>query len=131
MATPIYYLDISKSGKDYTGKKDVSILTNEQALLESVKNILITEPGERVMNPTFGCPLSKFLFEPINPITTVSIESAITNSIRMFEERVDKLNINISESPDTNTIDITVLFNMKTSNNVQTLTLSLNKIRWG
>lgn len=129
MADPIYYIDISKTGKDYTGNRDISLLVNEQALLESVKNILITEPGDRVMNPTFGCPLNQYVFEPIDPILMVSIRNTITNSIRSYEDRVDNLKININMSIDMNTIEIIVLFNMKTKNNTLTLTLSLNKIR--
>lgn len=130
MATnSIYYFDISKTGKDYTGNRDISLLTNEQAVLESVKNIIITEPGERIMNPTFGCPISKFTFEPIDMVTIVDIKSVITNAIRQFENRVDRLEINIVEDQETNSIEITVLFNMKTSNTTQTLKLELNKIR--
>jgi phage baseplate assembly protein W len=125
---PIYYFDISKTGKDYTGNKDISLITNEQSVLESVKNIIATEPGERIMNPTFGCPLSKFLFDPLDVMTMVSLKTSITNAIRQFENRVDKLEINIVESDD-NELTISVIFNIKMSNTQQTLTLDLTKIR--
>jgi len=125
----IYYNDISKIGKDFVGKRDISQLLNEQAVLEAVKNIIMTEPGERVMFPTFGCRLSEFCFSLLDPVSIVSITTEITNSIRKFEDRVDKLNINISESPDSESIQLILVFNMKTSNNPQTLVLDLNKLR--
>ena len=129
MASPIYYIDISKIGKDFTGKKDVLLLTNEQALLESVKNILSTEPGERAMNPNFGCELSKYLFEPLDVVTAVSIKYTIENAIRKFEPRIDTLIVNVDENQDDLTINIDIVFNMKTSSKTQTLTLDLKKIR--
>lgn len=130
MATPIYYFDISKIGKDFTGKKDVSLLTNEQAVLESVKNILVTEPGERVWYPDFGCPLSKYLFEPIDDITMTSLKTTITDSIYKFVgDRIDNLAVNTIASEDELTITITIVFNIKTSDKQQTLSLTLNKIR--
>jgi len=58
----VYFFDITKIGKDLTGKRDISLLVNEQALLESVMNIMQTEPGERVWNPEFGCSLNQYLF---------------------------------------------------------------------
>jgi hypothetical protein len=125
----IYYYDISKIGKDFVGKKDISIITNEQALLESVINILSTEPGERIMNPEFGCPLHRFIFEPLDNITATQIESAIIDSIQKFESRIDKLNVFISTNDNTNTFDISVIFTMKTSSQTQTINITLNKIR--
>lgn len=129
MATPIYYFDTSKIGKDYTGKKDVLLLTNEQAVMESVKNILVTEPGERVMFPDYGCALSQYLFELIDSITIISIKSTITEAIRNYEKRIENLVVNVTETPDMNSLNIDVIFNMKTSSNTQTINLTLNKIR--
>jgi phage baseplate assembly protein W len=130
MATPVYYFDTSKIGKDFTGKKDVSLLTNELAVLESVKNILVTEPGERVWYPEFGCPLSKYIFEPIDGITAISLKTTIMDAIHKFiEDRIDNLAVNVTASPDEQTISIDVIFNIKTSDKQQTLSLTLNKIR--
>jgi phage baseplate assembly protein W len=130
MATqPIYYFDTSKIGRDFTGKKDLSLLTNEQALLESVKNILATEPGERVWYPNFGCPLLQYLFEPIDAVTIISLKTTITDAIQNYETRIENLEVNITEEPDESAINIDIIFNMKTSTNTQTLSISLNKIR--
>jgi phage baseplate assembly protein W len=130
LATPIYYFDISKTGKDYVGKRDILLLTNEQAVLEAIKNIIITEPGERVMNPDFGCPIQHYLFEPIDPITMVSLKIAVTDAIWKWEDnRIENLDVQVTSDPDLNTLSITVVFNIKASTQTQSLTLSLNKIR--
>ena len=129
MTTPIYYYDTSKVGKDYIGNKDILLLTNEQAILESVKNILGTEPGERVMYPTFGCPLSKYLFEPLDPITMISLKTTIENAITKFEDRITNLNVIVSVNEDLNSLDILVTFSVKTTSETQVLTVTLNQIR--
>lgn len=129
MAKITYYIDISKIGKDFTGKRDIAILTDEQALLESVVNILSTEPGERVMNPEFGCPLDQYLFEPIDNITTTIMRKTIRDSIIRFESRVENLNVSVVGNEDENSYEITIVFNMKTSSNTQTINITLNKLR--
>lgn len=129
MSTPLYYFDISKIGKDFTGNKDILILTNEQAVAESVKNIISTEPGERVWYPDFGCSLSEFLFEPIDVITATIMKNTIINAISKFETRIENLAVDIIEEPDLETYTFNISFNMKTSTNTQTLTLELHKIR--
>lgn len=127
----IYYYDISKIGKDYTGRKDISILTNEQAILESVSNILATEQGERVMRPDFGCALNQYLFEPLDAVTTTMIKKTITDSINKYETRIENLEVNVTPDEDNNTYEITVVFNMKTTNknNKNSINITLNKIR--
>lgn len=125
----IYYYDISKIGKDFTGKKDLSISTNEQALLESVINIITTEPGERVMNPTFGCALDRYLFEPLDNVTSNIISKTIRDSLNKFEPRIESLDVKVQAMPDINSYNITVIFTMKTSNKEQTINITMNRIR--
>lgn len=125
----IYYYDLSKIGKDFTGKKDVAVLTNEQAVLESVVNIISTEPGDRVMNPLFGCPINQFLFEPIDEITSSFIQKTLTDSILRFEKRLENLEVTVTPNEDENSYVVDIVFSMKTSTNKQTINITLNKLR--
>lgn len=125
----IYYEDITKIGKDFTGKKDIAILTNEQSVLESLNNILTTEPGQRVMEPLFGCPLQQYVFEPIDAFTTVSLRNTITNSINKYENRIDNLAVSVEPLEDDSSYNINISFNIKTTGKKQSLNISLNKIR--
>ena len=125
----IYFIDITKTGKDYLGKKDISLISNEQAVLESVMNILQTEPGTRPMNPSFGCNLGKYLFEPLDPITALSIQTDIEFAIKKFEERIEKLQVNVDPDEDSNTFNISIIFSIKVINKEQKLLFTLNKVR--
>lgn len=50
--------------------------------------LLLTNPGERVMNPTFGTPLRRLLFEPNDLTLQVNARNAIINAIRTWEPRI-------------------------------------------
>ncbi len=129
MLTTVFYYDITKDGKDLEGYKDISKLTNNQAILESVKSILSTEPGQNIMDPQFGTGLESFLFEPIDLLTSAALQNAIRHSITKFEPRVHDLSINILPDEDTNTYNIDIIFTTKYSITPVSLSLSLNKIR--
>ncbi len=50
----------------------------------NAKNLLLTEPGERVMLPTFGCGLKKALFEQLTTETLINLEARIRNAFQTF-----------------------------------------------
>jgi phage baseplate assembly protein W len=55
---------------------------------ESIRVILSTEPGERVMVAAFGAGLRRFLFEPNTVATRRLIQDQITNSLGRWEPRI-------------------------------------------
>jgi phage baseplate assembly protein W len=55
---------------------------------ESIELILRTEPGERVMRPTFGCGLRQFLMEPNSVATRARLERAVTAALEAHEPRI-------------------------------------------
>jgi len=60
----------------------------EENVRESIRVILLTEPGERLMRQDFGCGLRRFLFEPNTVTTRALIREAVTNAIKAREPRV-------------------------------------------
>ena len=78
-------IDLNFTKNPITG--DVSIKTDGQAVLRSIKNIVNTMFGEKKFNPSFGGNVRQLLFEPINPTTTLKIEAAVKRSIENFESR--------------------------------------------
>src|SRR5688500_4735512 len=60
----------------------------EENVRESIRVILLTEPGERLLRQDFGCGLRRFLFEPNTVTTRALIREAVTNAIKAREPRV-------------------------------------------
>jgi uncharacterized protein len=62
--------------------------SGEDNVRESIRLILMTEPGERVMREEFGCGLRRFLFEPNTVTTRQLIGDQISQAIGRWEPRV-------------------------------------------
>src|SRR5215207_2630724 len=60
----------------------------EENVRESIRVILLTEPGERLMREEFGCGLRRFLFEPNTVTTRALIRESVINAIKAREPRV-------------------------------------------
>lgn len=55
---------------------------------ESIRLILMTDPGERLMRPAFGVGLRRFLFEPNVPATHRLLEESVRTGLRRWEPRI-------------------------------------------
>ncbi len=77
-----YAIDLSK--KSLT----VSDVYDSQALLQSVENIILTIPGERVFQLDFGSPLMTTTFRNINQQNGERLLDSIIDAINKFEPRV-------------------------------------------
>lgn len=72
----------------------------EENVRESIRVILLTEPGERLMRPGFGCGLRRFLFEPNTPTTRALIRERIVRAISDWEPRVRLEAVEVEPAPD-------------------------------
>ena len=130
-----YFFDLNKQGifapksKNPDGLSDLAVLTNEQAVMEAVYNILLTEPGERVMNPTFGCNLNQYLFEPIDRITAMNIMTEVYDAVSNFEERVYDLEVVVTPKIIENAMIIDLYMKINTVEETIKLTTALEKVR--
>jgi hypothetical protein len=70
-----------------------------QALRESLWNILMTNPGERLMRPTFGAGLNQWIGQPNTQSTRQLIASQIATAIGIWEPRVTLAGVDVSIDP--------------------------------
>jgi phage baseplate assembly protein W len=67
---------------------------------ESIRIILSTEPGERLMLPAFGAGLRRFLFEPNTVTTHRRIEEAVVQSLDRWEHRIKLDEVLVQADPE-------------------------------
>lgn len=67
-------------------------------IAESIYILLSTTPGERLMNPEYGCDLQSQVFSNINNTTKTIIEDLIATAILYHEPRVKVLSVDIDDS---------------------------------
>lgn len=67
----------------------------EEDIAESLRLLLSTRPGERVMRPFFGINLEDMVFEPVEESLKTYIKDLITKAILYFEPRIDLIKLEI------------------------------------
>jgi len=121
--------DVSKKGQDVLGTKYMPLLKNEQAVKESVLNLLSTEIGSRPMHPDYGINLNRYLFEPIDDITSDLIAYDIQRGLEVYEPRINNVNVEVIPTEEENSYTIYLSFNIVYSNSNETLEIDFQKIR--
>lgn len=103
-----------------------STLTLEENTRQNLKNLLLTSPGERVMNPDFGVGLRNFLFENNLPVTRARLESRILEQVEKYMPFVEITDLQIiSPSENPNLIDIKLRYRIQNISSDELLSLSL------
>ena len=78
----------------------VAMVTEEDDIRESLIILLSTRPGERVMNPLYGCNLDDLIYEPLNLTLKTYVSNLIDVAILYFEPRIDLIKVDIVENSD-------------------------------
>lgn len=107
------FKDISLSFEPNPVTKDLAILKNENAIRRSVRNLVETIPTERFFNSLLGSSIRSSLFELMDVGVVSVLEDQILTTIQNFEPRVENVRVEIIPLPDTNTLDVTVIFDIK------------------
>lgn len=81
-----------------TGRIETSSYRDD--IKEAIRIILMTQKGERKMNPDFGCNIYKYMFDIINITTLKQIELDVEKAIRTWEYRINELEIHAEESEE-------------------------------
>jgi len=67
---------------------------------QSIELILDTEPGERVMRPTFGCGLRRFLMQPNTVATRALIQHDVELALASWEPRIQVTQVSVTPGED-------------------------------
>ena len=92
-----------------------STYSTKDQIKSNLINLLLTNKGERIMNPEFGCDLSTVLFEGITEDTSSLIKNLIRNNINLFIPEIVLTDTIIDSSPDIYKISITVKYRLRIS----------------
>lgn len=88
--------------------KDLRGLYDSNAILTSLKNILTTSPGEKLLNPEFGLDLRDYLFESVTETKAFFIGQDILLGLAAQEPRVSLDEITVIAMPEENAYEITL-----------------------
>lgn len=81
---------------------------------ESIRIVLGTSPGERVMRPDFGCGIDEFAFATIDTTTLGLIETTVREALETWERRIEVLDVEAdAENLATGRIDVTIEYRLR------------------
>jgi len=109
--------------------RDVGRKYDDEAIKQSVKNLVLTQNHERPFHSEIGSQLRGLLFEPATPMLNILLKRAISDTIINFEPRVKLLDVIIQLSADTNSVYVTIEFSIINTTRPITVNMVLMRTR--
>ena len=103
--------------------------TNVDAVKQSIRNLLLTDKGERLFQPNLGGNIRAMLFENITPQTFVTMKDHIKDVLAAHEPRADVLDVVISDTSNDHEVQVQIVFAILNLQEPVTLELILERIR--
>jgi phage baseplate assembly protein W len=108
---------------------DVYIKKDAAAVKQAVKTLLLTNRFEKPFQPDFGADLNKLLFELNNESIENDIRERIFLSISAYEPRAIPLQIQATSIPDSNEVQVTLVFQIANTQETVTLIANVSRLR--
>jgi phage baseplate assembly protein W len=106
------FKDISMSFGANPLTNDLIAIKNANAISRSVRNIVMTIPGEKPFNPDFGSNVRNLLFENMDSVSAGLIVDEIRTSIQNFEPRVELMTVEALPDFDNNSYDVNIVYDI-------------------
>ena len=123
------YSDLDLNFTIHPVKKDINRNIGEMAVINSVKNLILTNHYERPFQPDIGSNVRRLLFENLDNITATSIESEIRQTILNYEPRVNLSKLNVVADYDNNGFKVLMEFFIANRTTPITINFFLERIR--
>ena len=120
MATSLSFKDLNITFKKHPVTNDVVVSRDASAIKQAIVNVLLTNKGERLMNPRYGSDIRRFLFEPLDYGTGFQIKRNIQDTLDRFEPRVSVIDIKCTPNFQDNGFDVELQYRIKGTDNPPT-----------
>jgi len=99
----------------------------EEHIKQSLRALLLTTRGERVMRPEFGSGLKAYLFEGIDTTTASLIKNEVQTTVESFEPRVEILDVEVdNNSREPGVLHVILSYRIKAGGAADQLVLSIS-----
>lgn len=94
---------------------DILVMTDEDAIVNSLQNICTTMQGSRRMLPDFALPFFNLLFEPIDEETAYTLGNLMLSSINRWDDRIEITGLHVNANIDLLQYEVILTFKLKQS----------------
>jgi hypothetical protein len=123
------YSDFHKDLRVSPISKDLALMKDEDAVKQSIKNLMLTDPGERLMQPNIGGGIRQLLFEQMTPGTLKLMEENIVDTIEIYEPRAELIDVRVIAGLDDTHVNVSVLFSVRNEEQPIQLDVILDRTR--
>ena len=106
------FKDINLSFKRHPVTNDLVVIKNEDAIKQSVKNIIFTILGEKPFLPLFGSKLNSSLFELDTNFNETKISDEISSVLLNNEPRISNILVSVINPDDTHELNVTIQYDI-------------------
>ena len=125
----VQYADIPLSFKPHPITGDIGRLTEEAAVKQAIKLIVLTNRFERVKAPSIGGNLLAHLFDLASPANALMLKSSIELCLQNSEVRAVVKNVEVIPDHDNNTYNVAVVFQTQQMLEPEVVTINLERVR--
>ena len=106
------FKDISMSFEVNPINNDIIGVKNDTAISRSIRNLVLTTPGERFFNEDLGSGVSEVLFDTLDDISGAVIRDEIEQTIIRFEPRVKLTDVIVKPDYDNHEFNVTITYDI-------------------
>jgi phage baseplate assembly protein W len=108
---------------------DITLLKDEDAVKDALKNLLLTDRGERLMQPDLGGGIKELLFENMTPAVLTLIKDRVEECVKTTEPRAELVSVQVSSNIDDNFVGVKIVFYVRNVEQPITLDVILERTR--
>lgn len=102
-------------------KGEIALVSGVEDIEQSIRIILSTMPGERVMRPTFGCRAHELLFEPRNATTIGLMQDYVDEALLVWEPRIEVIRISVQNEESPSAFLVEIEYRIKATHDVRSI----------
>ena len=125
----VVYKDVDTLFDIHPVTRKLNVLTNNAAVARSVKNLVLTNKGERPYQPFLGCDVRNQLFELNDGMVESEVEDTISEVISQYEPRAELISVDADIKPDQNSVDVRITFRVVNQQDPISINLMLERVR--
>lgn len=122
------YSDFSLNFSRHPITGDVSMVTEERSIAQSLKNILLTDTYEVPFNPNLAGNIRALLFKLSDPFVAEDVRTQVVQAIENYEPRIDLIKLDVRDSADGLTLIINITYRARTSTEVLSFEYYLDRV---
>lgn len=123
------YSDFLTNFNAHPESKDITRFVNEHAVIRSIKNLMLTNRGERLFQPKLGSDITRLLFEPMGPSTANILSNTIQDTITQHEPRAKVLQVDVVPNYDKNLYSVNIAILVINKQQPTTFNVLLTRVR--